>query len=377
MSVSAGQPVGQAVEARATRVLICDDSLVIRGAIGRMLRGEADIEVSASVRDGRAAVEAVQARLNGLSIDVVVLDIEMPVMDGMTALPLLLAADPTVRVIMASTLTTRGATIAVEALALGAADYVPKPSTAGQGGGDEEFKAELIAKVRGYGRLRRRQCDASASRGPRLVDALPRSAAIPARPAAVALRPAVLAVGSSTGGPQALLSFFRRLGPSLGIPVILTQHMPAAFVPLLAEQITKAGGMACREAVEGERLVVDRVAIAPGGRHLTIRGGPEAMEVALSDAAAENHCRPSVDVMLRSAAATCPGRVLVVMLTGMGRDGLLGTQRVVEGGGCALAQDEASSVVWGMPGAIATAGLCRSVLPLDKLPDAVRDLVKR
>ena len=377
MSVPAGLPAVQAVEARATRVLICDDSLVIRGAIGRMLRGEADIEVSGSVRDGRAAVDAVQARLGGASIDVVVLDIEMPVMDGMTALPLLLAADPTIRVIMASTLTTRGAMIAVEALALGAADYVPKPSTTGQGG-DEEFRAELIAKVRGYGQLRRRQSDALAARGPRHMDAPPRPAAIvPVRPVTVAARPAVLAIGSSTGGPQALLSFFRMLGPTLGIPVILTQHMPAAFVPLLAEQITKAGGMACHEATHGERLAPDRVIIAPGGRHLTITGTADAMDVALSDAPAENHCRPSVDVMLRSAATICHGRVLVVMLTGMGRDGLLGTQAVVERGGCALAQDEASSVVWGLPGAIATAGLCRSVLPLDKLPAAVRDLVKR
>ncbi len=374
MSAAIGPATDRFAGLPATRVLVCDDSLVIRGAIGRMLSGEAGVEVSACVRDGRAAVEAVQARLLCGPIDVVVLDIEMPVMDGMTALPLLLAVDPGLRIIMASTLTSRGAGIAMEALALGAADYVPKPSTAGQGG-DEEFRAELIAKVRGYGRLRRRERAAAPSR----VDSSARARVGLVRSAAsgAVQRPAVLAIGSSTGGPQALLSFFRTLGPALGIPVILTQHMPAGFVPLLAEQITKAGGLGCHEAADGERLVPDRIAIAPGGRHLTIEGGPEAMDVVLSDAPAENYCRPSVDVMLRSAAATCKGRVLVVMLTGMGRDGLAGTQAVVEAGGCALAQDEASSVVWGMPGAIAGAGLCRSVLPLDMLPDAVRALVGR
>ena len=351
------------------RVLVCDDSLTIRGAIVRMLRCQPDLDVVASVRHGGAAVDAVQTRFSSAPIDVVVLDIEMPVMDGMAALPLILKTDPTIRVIMASTLTSRGASITLECLALGAADYIPKPSTAGQFG-DEEFQAELVAKVRGLGSLRRRE----RARPPSSQTVSPAAPAVAsARPNS--FRPALIAIGSSTGGPQALFAFFRSLGPRLGIPVVLTQHMPASFVPLLAEQITRLGGMPCREAIQDQVLRPDQIAIAPGGRHLVVNAGPNGLTASLSDDPAENYCKPSVDVMLRSAAVAAHGRVLVVMLTGMGRDGLAGTRIVVEAGGLALAQDEDSSVVWGMPGAIATAGLCREVLPLASLAGAVRKMV--
>lgn len=353
------------------RVLVCDDSLTIRSAVTRMLRAETDFDVVASVRDGRAAVNAVQAQLTTTPVDVVVLDIEMPVMDGMTALPLILKIDPSVRVIMASTLTSRGASITLESLALGAADYVPKPSTTGQFG-DEDFRVELVAKVRGLGRLRQRE----KTRAPLRAHAAGQAAPAPRAPCvrAAPFRPTLLAIGSSTGGPQALFTFFRSLGPRLGIPVVLTQHMPASFVPLLADQITRLGGMPCREASEGDVLRADHIAIAPGGRHLVVGSGPHGFTASLSDAPAENFCKPSVDVMLRSAAIAAKGKVLVVMLTGMGRDGLAGTRSVVEAGGFALAQDEDSSVVWGMPGAVATAGLCRDVLPLGLLAPAVREL---
>ncbi len=352
------------------RVLICDDSLTIRGAITRMLRAESDLEVVGSVRDGKAAIAAVQTRPASAPIDVVVLDIEMPVMDGLTALPLILKIDPTIRVIMASTLTLRGASITLESLALGAADYVPKPSTTGQFG-DDEFRAELVAKVRGLGRLRQRE---------RVRPPVQQIARKDTGPVVVAgqklpFRPMLLAIGSSTGGPQALFTFFKALGPSLRLPVVLTQHMPASFVPLLADQITRLGGMPCREAVDGQVLQSDQIAIAPGGRHLAVNAGPKGLTASLSDGPAENFCKPAVDVMLRSAAVAAHGKVLIVMLTGMGRDGLAGTRTVVEAGGLALAQDEDSSVVWGMPGAIATAGLCRNVLPLASLAGAVRDLV--
>ncbi len=369
MSTASTLVTGQSTPAGTrTRVLVCDDSLVIRGAIGRMLRAQADFDIVASVRDGQAAIDAVRTWHRTASIDVVVLDIEMPVMDGMAALPVLLDIDPTVRVIMASTLTLRGASIAIEALGLGAADYVPKPSTTGAFG-DEDFRTELVAKVRGLGRLRRLEQGGRANRsridGPAITTRSPR----------LGPKAALLAISSSTGGPQALFSLFGALGPKLGVPVVLTQHMPASFVPLLADQIAKLGGMTCREASQGETLQADHVTIAPGGRHLTVQPGARGLTVALSDAPAENFCRPSVDVMLRSAAVACGSRTLVVMLTGMGRDGLLGTRAVVEAGGTALAQDEDSSVVWGRPGAIANAGLCRSVLPLKQIPAAIRALV--
>ena len=321
------------------------------------------------MRDGHAATEAIRAYREERAIDVVVLDIEMPVMDGMAALPILLALDPTLRVIMASTLTLRGAGITIEALGLGAADYVPKPSTTGSFG-DDDFRTELVAKVRGLGRLRRREQGRSSS----AVKVRSAPVRVARTPRGTAQKPALVAIGSSTGGPQALLTFFKMLGPKLGVPVVLTQHMPTSFVPLLAEQITKMGGMPCHVASEGETLRPNQVVIAPGGRHLTVHGNAGGLTAGLSDAPPENYCRPSVDVMLRSVASACGGRTLVVMLTGMGRDGLLGTQAIVDQGGIAIAQDEDSSVVWGMPGAIANAGLCRSVLPLSQLPACVREL---
>ncbi len=341
------------------RVMICDNSVVIRGAIARMLETDPGIRVVAKVANGRAAIE----EMGRTPVDVVVLDIEMPVMDGMAALPLLLKTDPGVRVIMASTLTTRGADIAMRALRLGAADYVPKPSSIGTQG-DEGFRRELLEKVKGLARLRR-------------------PVGQPVRPRdAISLRPAppvaarLLAVGSSTGGPQALFTLVQGLGKGLGVPVVITQHMPATFTPLLAEHITRLGLMPCAEARDGDVLVAGRLYLAPGDRHLLVEGGRTGLRARLTTDPPENFCRPSVDPMLRSAAVACDGRVLVAMLTGMGHDGLEGTRRVIDAGGCAIGQDEASSVVWGMPGAVAQAGLCHAVLPLPKIPIKLLDLLK-
>jgi two-component system chemotaxis response regulator CheB len=347
--------------ADAARVMICDDSAVIRGAIARMLEGDADVRVVARVANGRLALEEIKRQ----PIDVVVLDIEMPEMDGMQALPLLLRADPGVRVIMASTLTTRGADIALRALRLGAADYLPKPSTSAIA--DDSFRRELVAKVKGLARLRRQAAAPAAV----------------ARPASLTLRgapehtPTLLAIGSSTGGPQALFTFVQALGRTVHVPVALTQHMPLAFTKLLAEHLTKLGGIPCSEARDGEAMEAGKLYLAPGDKHLLIEGAQGRLRARLSDAPPENFCRPSVDPMLRSAVAASGGRVLVVMLTGMGHDGRAGTREVIAAGGAALAQDEATSVVWGMPGAIAQAGLCHKVLPLAKLADAALDLLNR
>ena len=338
------------------RVLLCDDSAVIRGALARMLESDKEIEIVGKVANGQEAVNAVRS----VRPDVVVLDIEMPVMDGMTALPLLLRADAGVKVIMASTLTTRGADIALRALRLGAADYVPKPSSVGTVN-DDGFKRELLEKVKGLAKQRRRVA------GPRVAVALR-----PASPMAARL----LAVGSSTGGPQALFTLVQGLGRSVGVPVVLTQHMPATFTPILAEHLTRIGVMPCSEARDGEPLSAGRIYLAPGDKHLLVEGSRSALRARLTVDPPENFCRPSVDPMLRSAAAACEGRVLVAMLTGMGRDGLEGTRRVVEAGGAAIAQDEASSVVWGMPGAIAQAGLCHAVLPLPQIAPRLLEMLK-
>jgi two-component system chemotaxis response regulator CheB len=345
--------------------MICDDSVVIRAAIARMLEGEASVRVVARVANGRLALEEVKRQ----QIDVAVLDIEMPVMDGMEALPLLLRADPGLRVVMASTLTTRGADVALQALRLGAADYIPKPSTAAIA--DDSFRRELIAKVTGLARMRRR---AAAPPGAQAaVGAAPQIAQ--SRPASK-IKPRLLAIGSSTGGPQALFTFVQGLGRGLPVPVVLTQHMPPSFTRMLAEHLSKLGATPCAEAQDGQTIEAGQIYLAPGDRHLLIQAEGARLVARLSDSPPENYCRPSVDPMLRSAVAACGGAILMVMLTGMGHDGLAGTREVIAAGGAALAQDEATSVVWGMPGAIANAGLCHKVLPLPRLAAATLELLK-
>jgi two-component system chemotaxis response regulator CheB len=337
--------------------MVCDDSAVIRGAVARMLDADLGVKVVARVSNGQLAID----ELKRTPVDVLVLDIEMPVMDGMTALPLLLRADPGLKVIMASTLTTRGADVALRALRLGAADYVPKPSAVT---GDETFRRELVEKVKGLGRMRRRVAQPARDMvGLRL------------RPAAI-VPPRLLAVGSSTGGPQALFTLVQGLGRMLNVPVVLTQHMPATFTPILAEHISKLGGMPCAEAKDGETLSPGRIYLAPGDRHLLIGATRAGFQARLSSDPPENFCRPSVDPMLRSAAAASDGRVLVAMLTGMGQDGLAGTRRVIDAGGSAVAQDEATSVVWGMPGAVAQAGLCHAVLPLPRIAPKLLEMLR-
>jgi two-component system chemotaxis response regulator CheB len=339
------------------RVMICDDSAVIRGAISRMLEADPGVQVVARVANGQMAID----ELKRTQVDVLVLDIEMPVMDGLTALPLLLRADPGLKVIMASTLTTRGADIALRALRLGAADYVPKPSAVH---GDETFRRDLLEKVKGLARLRRR-----------VTQPVRETPSLRLRPSAV-VPPRLLAIGSSTGGPQALFTLVQGLGKTLNVPVVLTQHMPATFTPILAEHISKIGGLPCAEAKHGETLTAGRIYLAPGDRHLIIDGGRTSLQARLTQDPPENFCRPSVDPMLRSATEACQGRVLVAMLTGMGQDGLAGTRRVIEAGGSAIAQDEATSVVWGMPGAVANAGLCHAVLPLPRIAQKLLDMLR-
>jgi len=337
--------------------MICDDSLVIRGAIARMLESDGRIQVVARAGNGRQALEEIRRH----QVDVLILDIEMPVMDGITALPLLRRANPEMRIIMASTLTTRGAEIALRALRLGAADYVPKPSV--EQIADDSFRRDLLAKVTGLARLAARR---HAGRPPPVAGIRP----------APRLAPRLLAIGSSTGGPQALFTLVRALGKDVRVPVVLTQHMPATFTPILAEHITRLGGMSCAEARDGETLRPSHIHLAPGDRHLLVRAVPGGLQARLSSDPPENFCRPAVDPMLRSANDACGGRVLVAMLTGMGHDGLEGTRAVVAGGGTAVAQDEATSVVWGMPGAIAQAGLCHAVLPLPEMAPKLVSLMR-
>jgi two-component system chemotaxis response regulator CheB len=348
MQQAPDQATGQQTTPALIRVMICDDSGVTRGAIANSLASAKDITVVAKVGDGLAAVDFVRRH----DVDVVMLDIEMPVMDGLTALPLLLAVAPNISVIMVSSRTTAGADVSMKALRLGAAEYLCKPTA--EMAEDQRFSASLIAMVRGFGRLRRPL--------PAAVDAT----ALVLRPAP-RLPPRLLAIGSSTGGPNALFALVQQLSPKLPIPMLITQHLPAGFTPILAQTIERLGVLPCTEAKQGDAVLPGRILLAPGDRHMLIRRQGARMVVHLADTPPENFCRPSVDPMLRSACDAVDGRVLVAMLTGMGRDGLLGSQKIIAAGGALVAQDEASSVVWGMPGAVAKAGLAHAVLPLSQI----------
>jgi two-component system chemotaxis response regulator CheB len=336
--------------------MLCDDSATTRAILARLLEAEPGIRVVHRAADGRAALEA----LPTARPDVVLLDLEMPVMDGMTALPLILKAAPQAAVIVASALTQRGAKAAIAALAAGASDYVPKPQGAGGGAADPAFRAELIAKVRGWARMKRRD-----RAGPARPLPSPRAATAGARG-----RPALVCVGSSTGGPQALAAMVRRL-PRLPLPVVIVQHMPAGFTAMLAEHLGRVGPMPCAEARDGEALQAGRVHLAPGDRHLLVEASAGAFVARVTTDPPENFCRPAVDPMLRSAVRAAGGKVLAVILTGMGHDGLEGCRAVAAAGGTVLAQDEASSVVWGMPGAVARAGLPALLAPPEALAERI------
>jgi two-component system chemotaxis response regulator CheB len=335
------------------RVMLCDDSATVRTALARVLEAEGSIRVVARVGDGRQAVEACAAARP----QVVLLDLEMPVMDGMTALPLLLRQQPRPAVIVASALTQKGAAITMAALRAGASDYIPKPGAAGGGMAAPGFRAELIAKVIGWARMGRKPQAAPA----RLRPVLPG----PGR------TPRAVAIGCSTGGPQALMALMRGLTRPLPVPLVVVQHMPAGFTAMLANHLDHIGQTRSAEAKNGELLRPGQLYLAPGERHLLVEAQGGDLVARLSDAPPEHFCRPAVDPMLRSLTAASGGAVLAIIMTGMGQDGLLGCQAVAEAGGTVLAQDEASSVVWGMPGAIARAGLARALLPPEALAEQI------
>lgn len=349
------QSAPAAVRPRDIRVMVVDDSAVVRGLINRHLASEQGIEVVASAANGELAL----AELSRREIDVVVLDIEMPVMDGLAALKEIVARHPGVRVVMASTLTRRNAEISMKALHLGASDYIAKPETGLAGA--EAFRQELAAKVRALG-VRRPTPPSS-----------PPSRAAPAPPAASALprpprvRPGVILIGASTGGPPALLRLFAALRGAVEQPILLTQHMPATFTALLAEQLTRVGERPCAEAADGARIRPGHCYVAPGGWHMTVARDGAMPVLRLNQDPPENFCRPAVDPLFRTAAQVFGSGALGVILTGMGSDGAHGCEALVRAGGHFIVQDEASSVVWGMPGAAAATGLAGGVLPLDQI----------
>lgn len=370
-------PTPSPAAARRVRVMIVDDAVVVRGLFTRWVEAEPDLELAASLRTGREAVD----QLERADPDVVVLDVDMPDLDGMAALPQLLAKKPGLVVIMASTLTRRNAEISLRALSLGATDYIPKPDTSREVTTSGTFRRELIEKIRQLG-LRARRFHAPPLQPvahPETKPAAPRAARhapahdIALRPMPV-MPPRVLLIGASTGGPQALNAV---LGHTAGVferaPVLITQHMPPTFTTILAEHLTRLINRPVHEAVDGEPVNAGGVYIAPGGKHMCVARRDGTAVIAINDGPPINFCKPAVDPLFSSAAEVWGPMALALVLTGMGSDGLQGGKALVAAGGHVLAQDEASSVVWGMPGQVARAGLASALLPLDEIaPKLVR-----
>jgi two-component system chemotaxis response regulator CheB len=369
-------PLGQA---EPLRVVLVDDSALVRRLVGGVLRTEDDLVVAGTLVDGQQAVEQIPE----LRPDVVVLDVEMPRLDGLETLAALHQSCPGLPVVMYSSLTERGAAVTLEALARGAADYATKPSaTTSREEAEACLRRDLLPLVRLWGRIgrARRLGERVATRGHEVSQPAP-PRHVPEPPLAKhhdqpgrtrrPTRPEVVLVGVSTGGPSALAELLPALPAGLGVPVLVVQHMPAIFTRLLAERLDRACPLRVREALDGEPLEPGTVLVAPGGRHLAVdRRGGQVVAACLDDPP-EHFCRPAVDVLFRTAAAVYGPGVLAVVLTGMGSDGLAGAQAIVRAGGAVLAQDEASSVVWGMPGAVARAGLAEAVLPLAELAPAI------
>jgi two-component system, chemotaxis family, protein-glutamate methylesterase/glutaminase len=357
------------------RVMIVDDSAVVRGLVSRWLDEEPGIEVVARHANGKLAVEDVTKS----APDLILLDIEMPVMDGLEALPLLLRARPETRVLMVSTLTRRNAEISFRALSLGALDYVPKPDTNREITISPDFRREVIRKIKALGRPRQPKFVGGEGVRAPLKNLLAGYAetrpAFKKRPFSI-VPPRVIAIGASTGGPQALTSLLGTLSPSLArVPVLIAQHMPPMFTAILAERLERATGRETREGRDGERAKPGTVYVAPGDHHMTVRGF-DAPTLHIGDEPPVNFCRPAVDPMFASVAVSYGAAALGVVLTGLGHDGAAGARAIAEAGGSVIAQDEASSAVWGMPGAAASVGACAALLPPREIAETAAKLLR-
>jgi two-component system, chemotaxis family, protein-glutamate methylesterase/glutaminase len=373
---------------RQIGVMVVDDAVVARGMMRRWVEAEPDMKVVAALRSGREALDNIVA----VDPDIVLLDIDMPELDGISALPLLLAKRRDVVVIMVSTLTRRNAELSLRALSLGATDYVPKPESTYEAMTSAEFRRELIDKIRGLGQKRASARHAGATalrRGvvpPAMLPSVIRRASepesrrlgraeIPLRPFSLAVPRAVL-IGSSTGGPQALSSLLEKLAAAIDrAPILIIQHMPPTFTTVLAEHLSRVSGRGAHEAEHGEAVLAGGIYLAPGGRHMRVERERDVIKIALGDDAPINFCKPSVDPLFASAAAVWGPSALAVVLTGMGADGTRGADAVVAAGGSVIAQDEATSVVWGMPRSVAQAGLCSAVLPLEEIAGKIYGLL--
>lgn len=384
--------------APAIRVMIVDDSVMVRGIVSRWLSEEKGVQVIATHPNGQLAADDVAKSVP----DVVVLDLEMPGMDGLTALPLILERKPGVAVLVASALTRKGAEVSLKALTLGAADYLPKPDASRGMAAADEFRRELTTKVRSLGqRVLKRALPRAATAAPAPA---PVAAPVAERPAAplppmaapARIRPvptegkvpeklkpysmtppAILAIGSSTGGPQALTRVFTEFGPALSnVPTVIVQHMPATFTSILAEHVGRAAGRPCREGSDGTILEPGKIYVAPGGYHMVLEKQGKDTVIRIQDGEPVNFCKPAVDPLFRTVADIYGRSTLAMVLTGMGSDGANGARAITAAGGSVIAQDEESSVVWGMPGAVVAAGACADILPLGDIGKKVTRILQ-
>lgn len=354
------------------RVLIVDDSVVMRRLISEVLLGDPNIEIAGIAQNGRIALQ----KLQQVNPDVVTMDVEMPEMDGVQTLRELRRTYPKMPVIMFSSLTQRGASATLDALAAGATDYVTKPvDVINLQESISRLRDELLPRIRVYFQRVQPQFPSpsvaaamapTASRSPRSLSVLPSSSV------------ELVCIGSSTGGPQALEALFTGLTAPIGVPIVMVQHMPPMFTQMLAARLNSLKiPTRCEEVAHGTLLKPGHAYIAPGGSHFVVtRETSGQLRALINTEPPENSCRPSVDVLFRSAVHTGLN-ILGVILTGMGQDGLRGCELIRERGGQVLAQDQASSVVWGMPGAVAQAGVANAVLPLNEIAQEILRRLKK
>ena len=337
------------------RILVVDDAVVIRKILTDLISAEPGLEVAGTAPNGRIAL----AKIPQVNPDLITLDVEMPEMDGLSTLKELRRTYRDLPVIMFSTLTERGGRVTMDALLSGANDYVTKPgSVAGLAEGVATVREQLLPKIRALCGL------APEAEQPRVPVQAPRRAASTGRIE-------VVAIGVSTGGPDALAQLFARLPADLPVPVVVAQHMPPTFTRLLAERLDAVGPLRVAEAAPGLPLLPGAAWIAAGGHHLVVQRSSAGAVQAFDDGPPENSCKPAVDVLFRSVAEVYGPSALGVVLTGMGKDGLRGCQHLRAAGASILVKDEASSVVWGMPGAVARAGLADRVLPMASVAGAI------
>lgn len=342
---------------RPIKLMIVDDSMVARAVLSRMIDADGNFEIAGVAGTAEDAIEA----LGQVMVDIVLLDLEMPGLGGLKSIPRILEAAKGAKVLIVSSLAEEGAEETVAALALGAADTLPKPGTGRFNG---RFSEVLLGKLRELG-----YADRAAPRA-----ALAAPANLLRQPSDHPLK--LLAIGASTGGIHALGAFFAALPKRIGVPILVTQHLPPAFMAVFARQLSVAAGRQAVVAEDGIELLPDRIIVAPGEAHLVVDEVKGKLVARLLQAKVSSGCMPSVDPMLASAGKILGAGALGVVLTGMGRDGAEGAKRLVEAGGAVMAQDEQSSAVWGMPRAIADAGLACAVLPPDKLARRVAGRVE-